>query len=378
MTDQPTNDLKPDLIIVDDSADNLRLLTQILSSRYKIRPFAKGTQALEAAFAQPPDLILLDVIMPGLDGFELAQHLRADPRTAELPIIFISALSDIQSKMEAFQAGGVDYITKPVHGLEVLVRVETHLTLRRLQQELQAANAQLAHQLSELQARNQELDAFAHTVAHDLKAPLGAILMAAELLKENTSLDDNVAGLDKIMTISEKMNRTLEGLMLLAGLRQTDVQPEFLDMAEMVQGVLSYLAPQVAENHARLDQPTAWPRILGHAPWVEEVWTNLVSNALKYGLPADQAQPPVIELGCDQPAELAPTHWRFWVRDFGPGLTPEQQARLFTPFEQLGRAHGHGLGLWIVKRIVTKLGGAVEIESTPGQGSRFFFTLPAG
>jgi signal transduction histidine kinase len=134
----------------------------------------------------------------------------------------------------------------------------------------------------------------------------------------------------------------------------------------------SRLANVIEERQARITMPHRWPDALGFAPWVEEVWVNYVSNALKYG-----GEPPLVSVG----GEIQPgaEHVRFWVRDNGPGLTQDQQDRLFTPFTRLGqiKVEGHGLGLSIVQRIVDKLGGEVGVDSAPGQGSTFWFTLPA-
>jgi signal transduction histidine kinase len=170
------------------------------------------------------------------------------------------------------------------------------------------------------------------------------------------------------------MTNIIEELLLLASVRKVeDVEIEALNMATIVSEVLERLADMIAEHQAEIITPEAWPAALGHGPWVEEVWVNYVSNALKYG-----GQPPRVELGGKAPGE-AHGQVRFWVRDNGAGLSAEDQARLFTPFTQIhqARAKGHGLGLSIVQRIAEKLGGQVGVESKVGQGSVFFFTLPS-
>ena len=168
------------------------------------------------------------------------------------------------------------------------------------------------------------------------------------------------------------MKNIIDELLLLASVRQQDDVPiQALDMAGIVGNVLERLAFEIEEAQAEVRTPDAWPTALGYGPWVQEVWANYISNAIKYG-----GVPPHIELGATVEAgDLV----RFWVRDDGPGIAPEAQARLFTPFTQLNqvRAKGHGLGLSIVQRIVEKLGGRVGVESGVGQGSTFYFTLPA-
>jgi signal transduction histidine kinase len=145
---------------------------------------------------------------------------------------------------------------------------------------------------------------------------------------------------------------------------------EPLDMTNIVTQVLQRLAHIIEEHEAEITLPKTWPVALGYGPWIEEVWANYISNAIKYG-----GQPPRIELGADS-QKSGPI--RFWIHDDGPGLTPEEQSRLFTPFTRLDqvRAKGYGLGLSIVQRIVSKLGGQVGVESKLGQGSTFSFTLP--
>jgi PAS domain S-box-containing protein len=227
----------------------------------------------------------------------------------------------------------------------------------------------------ELEAHVEELDAFAHTVAHDLKTPLSSLLGYSDLLANDTarvSKENERFALQAIARNSEKMATIINELLLLASVRKTEeVELESLDMGGVVDEVRERLSYLIDEHEAHLDLPDAWPVALGRAAWVEEIWANYVSNAIKYG-----GSPPRVELGVTQGEN---GHVRFWVQDNGPGLDEEQQAQLFTEFTRLHRvrAEGHGLGLSIVQRIVEKLGGEVGVESEPGAGSRFWFTLPA-
>ncbi|HZY42169.1 MAG TPA: hybrid sensor histidine kinase/response regulator, partial [Anaerolineae bacterium] len=338
---------------------------------YKVRPAPSGALALDAARAAPPDLILLDVSMPDLNGYEVCQRLKADARTRDVPVLFISALDDLDSKVKAFTAGGVDYITKPFQVEEVAARVATHLTLRNLQKQLQAINGSLA-------TRNAELDAFAHTVAHDLKNALNTIMGYAEML--DSDLNELPAetihfSTRAISRMSHKMNNIIEELMLLAGVRNQTVIAQPLDMAAIVAEAFQRIDYLVCDSHAEVSVPSNWPIALGYGPWIEEVWVNYVSNAIKYG--GASGQTPRVELGA---TPLADGFAQFWVRDNGRGLSPDDQARLFVQFERLdqARATGHGLGLSIVKRIVERLGGQVGVDSEVGVGSTFSFTLPMG
>jgi signal transduction histidine kinase len=363
------------ILIVDDSPANLRLLAHVLAERgYRPRPVLNGPAALVAAQAALPDLILLDIRMAEMDGYAVCARLKEDERTREVPVIFLSGLNETEAKLRAFRAGGVDFIAKPFQAEEVLVRVETHLALRNLQRQLQAANRELQHRLAELEERNEDLDAFAHTVAHDLKGPLNLTIGYAEILEEeyaDLSDDQRLASVRAIIRSGRKMNSIIEELLLLAGVHQKAVVVEPLDMADVVARAQARLADTIQDLGADIALPDTWPAALGYAPWVEEVWANYLSNALKYG-----GRPPRLELGAS--AQEGGTV-RFWIKDNGPGLTAEEQARLFTPFTRLnaGNTPGHGVGLSIVRRIVERLGGQVGVESAPDQGSVFTFTLPA-
>jgi len=364
-----------DILIVDDTPANLRLLSEMLSEHgHKVRLAPSGKLALMAAQAAPPNLILLDIKMPGLNGYEVCEQLKADPRTRDIPVIFLSALDQTEDKVEAFTSGGVDYITKPFQFEEVLARVKTHLDLYALQRRLTAANR-------ELEASNADLEAFAHTVAHDLQSPLAIILGFSELLQTSAAEmtpEQLARSLSNIASTARKMSGIVDALLLFARVRQADgIEREQLDMGTIVGEVLARLAPEIEAAHAEITAPETWPAVWGYAPWIEEVWVNYLSNALKYGGDVQNGSPPEIEIACEVEGE---TGCRFTVRDNGPGLSPEEQAKVFVPFTRFHqtRAQGHGLGLSIVERIVEKLGGQVGVDSAgAGQGCRFWFVLPS-
>ncbi|MCL4303077.1 MAG: PAS domain S-box protein [Anaerolineae bacterium] len=247
----------------------------------------------------------------------------------------------------------------------------THLDITERKQAEEALRAQN----EQLQARNKELDAFAHTVAHDLKNPLGVLTNIAEILLEDyphMPSDRLAEYLRSIAQSGRRANRIVEALLLLAGVRQQIVNLQPLDMSSIVAEALQRLSPMMTQYQAEVTTPTTWPTALGFAPWIEEVWVNYLSNGLKYG-----GSPPHLELGA---AIQENGMIRFWVKDNGTGLSPEAQAKLFMEFTQLepDRMEGHGLGLSIVRRIVEKLGGQIGVESEgkAGRGSTFSFTLP--
>ncbi len=365
MSKQQTDPKKGSILIVDDNVANLHLMSQMLGKYgYKVRPVNSGVPALTAIQANPPDLILLDIMMPEMSGYEVCKRLKANEQTRDIPVIFVSVLNTAEDKVEAFAAGGVDYVTKPFQAEEVVARVETHLTLRRLQKDLQQEIA--------------ELDAFAHTVAHDLKSPLTTIAgytgLLAEFIESPDSMPKETAQLTArgISQGVQQMNNIIDGLLLLAGVRHQKVEFQPLNTAAIVTQVQHRLGGLIQKYQAKITMPETWVTGLGYDPWVEEIWANYISNAIKYG-----GRPPHVQVGSTR---LDDGDVRFWVRDDGPGLSPEHQARLFIPFERMGRVRvkGYGLGLSIVVRIAERLGGQVGVESGLGQGSVFWFTLPGG
>ncbi len=258
-----------------------------------------------------------------------------------------------------------------------------------------ATEVTLRERTAELEALNEQLDAFAHTVAHDIKDPLGGVIALTSLLSEY--FEDLSPGaiqeyLDAISQNALRLVGIVDALLLLASVRQVEsVKTEQLDMAVIIANVQKRLAVLIDERRAVIVVPKAWPEIHSYGPWIEEVWANYVSNAIKYG-----GAPPRVELGfsmldtgysmldaesgAEHPVSSIPlpaSSIRFWVRDNGAGIPAAQQAQLFTKFTRLRDAEpGHGLGLSIARNIIEKLGGEVGVESEVGQGSTFWFTLP--
>jgi signal transduction histidine kinase len=238
-------------------------------------------------------------------------------------------------------------------------------------------NAQLNRRLvtanASLKESNKELDTFASSVSHDLKGPLANFIGFAHFLKDYHATmppDELDESLGYIVQSGYRMLEVVDEMLVLASIKQEDVEIEPIDMAAAVNEVQMRLAPQIELYQAELIVPSSWPGVLGKQTWVQQVLINLVSNAIKYG-----GQPPLVELGAEaQNGDKV----RFWVRDNGKGLTPEQQAKLFSPFERLEQksTDGHGLGLTIVRQILEKLGGEIGVESEVGVGSIFHFTLP--
>jgi PAS domain S-box-containing protein len=268
-----------------------------------------------------------------------------------------------------WESASISPIRSPEGEITHFVKVAEDIT------EQKRAEAELRNYAAELEARNEELDAFAHTVAHDLKNPLNLILGFAEFLEADPGADLDAQTrkyLAMIARSGRKMSNIVDELLLLAGVRKVDAPRSPVDMTDVVVEAQRRVQDMIEESKAVINLPDDWPVAMGYAPWIEEVWVNYLSNALKYG-----GHPPIVELGGEeQPDGMV----RFWVRDNGRGIAQRDPGQLFTPFRHLDqtRAQGHGLGLSIVRRIIEKLGGQVGAESggIPGEGSIFFFTLP--
>ncbi len=262
---------------------------------------------------------------------------------------------------------------------DITVRKRAERVIHQYARELETRNV-------DLETRNAELDAFAHTVAHDLKNPLSGIIGFGSLLEQRFSSlppEKALENIRRIVQISNKMFNIISELLLLSSVRKMEgMEFQPVDMQRVTTEALGRLEERIHEAQAEVLGVDNWPSVMGYAPWIEEVWVNYIGNALKYGGRPDTQTPPRVELGFSLLDSVTPEGSlpavRFWVRDNGYGLSAEAQGKLFVEFTRLEqtRAKGHGLGLSIVRRIVEKLGGAVGVESAEGQGSTFWFTLP--
>lgn len=282
----------------------------------------------------------------------------------------LKRLQTIHSVEIARKDGQIYRIKDQMRQREAALRQEAQQKIEAMQREIEQQIAQRDNVVS-------ELNAFAHTVAHDLKSPLSLLVGFAGLVLDSTVdqelSEEAQASVEMMAKSAHRMNNIIDELLLLAGVRdqeQVTIYP--LNMTNIIEEVEARLAYDISEKDAKIIKPDNWHKALGYGPWIEAVWANYISNAIKYG-----GEPPIIELGC---AMRDDGMIRFWVKDNGNGITPENQAKLFSEFMRLdqARARGHGLGLSIVKRIVNRLGGEVGVESKAisGHGSIFYFTLP--
>ncbi|MEO1253674.1 MAG: PAS domain S-box protein [Bacteroidota bacterium] len=620
------------ILIVDDIQDNIAFLEDIFNDNYVICTALSGDEAIRLAISSNPDLILLDVCMPIIDGYEVCRRLKQNEITREIPIIFLSAASEVANKITGFKAGGIDYLVRPFSTREIIARVQIHLDLVDAKKRLIVQNMQLQEEISlrqateeklrtkeykyrslfektndamfiisingtidelnlhaasllgasiaeitgrkftdfinneeitsaqnhfeRLQAGEQfpvyersfrtkdgktfiaevratliknddgvplyihsvvrditerkflqnalseseeryrqiientseavfrtdasgcftyvnptmtqrlnmtedmllgkhytylidtgwrkivsefftqqirqrlsetvltfplaqtgeqiwveqttnlifdgnkvvgflgitrditekkvleqeredliaDLDAYAHTVAHDLKSPLTAIKLSSHLLERYQNIDEDSQGskhLNSIRMNIDKMTDIIDELLLFASVRNKSELPvESLIMSQVISKATDRLEVQIKQSQAKLQLSDDLPPAFGYAPWIEEVWANFLSNAIKYG-----GNPPEIQIGA---YHLSSGYVRYWIKDNGIGISPDQQQLVFTAFTRLNQTtiEGHGIGLSIVQRIVQKLGGTVGLESQLGVGSTFYFTLP--
>lgn len=345
----------PSILIVDDTPANVLLLVRMLTERgYKARTALSGKLALQAARTEPPDLILLDISMPEMNGYEVCEQLKADAALKDIPVIFISALSETIDKVKAFRVGGVDYVTKPFQFEEVYARVQTHLQLRRLEK---------------------LRDDLTHMVVHDLRNPLTVICGFLDILEfhEAQKLSASTQTLVTVARRSAEDLLNMIGSILdvsKMGAGEMKLQREPCDLDALIRSVLATTKPLPDNRTATLATPEASLNVTADVGLIRRVLQNLLSNALKY-TPA----------GGDIRIVVTPSRGevRVAVTDAGPGIAPEYHQRIFEKFGQVEDRKnrlGTGLGLTFCKLAVEAHGGHIGVESEVGKGSTFWLALP--
>jgi signal transduction histidine kinase len=357
----------PSILVVDDTPANLQLLSGMLKDRgCKVRPVSSGQEALQAARRIPPDLILLDINMPEMNGYEVCQRLKADPELKDIPVLFISALNETADKVKAFGAGGVDYVIKPFQFAEVDARVQTHLELRRQKRALQESY----ERLKELERLR---DSLTHMIVHDMRSPLSAIVASLELLQtvmpaQPSDLASMLrAARSSAAMLTEMVAQLLDISRLEAG--QMPLHKTQCDLTKTAQGVIDSLAASTAGRHLRLSAPEPVPALCD-ADIVRRIISNFLGNALKF-------TPREGEISTSVTREK--TAVRVAVKDNGAGIPPQYHQKIFEKFGQVDgkeKKLGIGLGLTFCKLAVEAHGGRIGLESQVSQGSTFWFTLP--
>jgi signal transduction histidine kinase len=354
---------RPRVLVVDDNADLREYISSLLAPEYEVSTAADGLKGLASAQEMTPDIIVSDVMMPGLTGTDLVRQLRADPRTASIPIILISARAGQEAAVAGLDAGSDDYLVKPFAAPELLARVRTHVQLARKRREW----------ISQLEAANRELDAFTHSVAHDLRAPLRGINGMADVLFETKLPQLDAEGQKYLRFIQEagtRMAQLIEDLLTLARSTRGELTRQPLDLSGLVRDV---------ERQLRASNPSrqvdfvvadgvhvyADPRLLRAA------LENLLGNAWKFTSKQAAAR---IEFGASE-ERGGPA---YFIRDNGAGFDMTYADKLFGVFQRLHAAtdfEGTGIGLATVQRIIARHGGRIWAEGAVKKGATFFFTL---
>lgn len=357
------------IMIVDDTAQNLQFLEALLRNQgHRVYALPNGEMALKAAARERPEVILLDILMPGMDGYEVCLRLKADPELADIPVIFLSALSEPLDKVRAFQAGGVDYVTKPFQPEEVEARVRTHLELIRQRQELQA-------QLRKVRELERLKDSLVHMLVHDLRSPLSVVGLCLEMVKDVVPASD--AGLTELMAAAlrgtDQISKMISLLLDIGRMEEGRMPLQLVrgNLAEAARTVVAAVGLLARGRTIAVVAPDEVPVRFDH-DLVGRVFENLLGNALKFSPERSEVRL-VIEVGDGQA--------RVSIVDQGPGIPVEQQGSLFEKFGQVrsrtrNRRLGNGLGLAFCKLAVEAHEGRIGLISEPGQGSTFWFTLP--
>jgi two-component system, sensor histidine kinase and response regulator len=351
------------ILIVDDTPANLGVLVETLGAAgYQLMVAEDGEEALAQTERTLPDLILLDVMMPKIDGFETCRRLKVRPATRDVPVLFMTALNETVDKVKAFAAGGVDYITKPIEHEEALARVRTHLTLRRLQRELEG----------QLAAKERFMD----IARHDLRNPLCLILMSGELARRQPGTPEKVtAYLENIGESAAQIRRIIDTFLEIRPPSAAGTAAGRIDLGLLAGAVIRQ--HQHAAEQKRITLETALASTLPFArcdaALAYQALANLLSNALKFTSPEGTVTVRTL---------AAKRHVRVEVQDTGPGVPTAERPQLFrehvrlTPRPTAGE-ESNGLGLAIVRHLVESQSGTVGADFPATGGSVFWFELPA-
>jgi signal transduction histidine kinase len=390
------------LIVDDESSARDTLEAFLFREGYDLAFAASGPEALACLDELEPDIILLDVIMPGMDGIEACQRLKTDKRWRNIPIILVTVLDSKEDLARGLDAGADDFLSKPVNDLELRARVRSMLRIKKQYDKLigtiterKRVEEQLQRYAAQLEQSNEELKQFAYIVSHDLRAPLtnlkgfceeldyalGVIGSAMDTalphldekqrLAATTALQENVPeALDFIDSSVTRMDRLVNALLELSRLGFRELKFEPVDMGALVQATLQTLARQIEEGQVKVTVGRL-PEVMADRTSMEQIMSNLLNNAVLYLDPDRAGEIEII-------AECNDDEMTFRVRDNGRGIAEEDMDKVFAPFRRAGRQDvpGEGMGLPYVQALVRRHGGRIWCESQPGKGSTFYFTIP--
>lgn len=370
----------PKVLVVDDREANVIAMQRVLEALdCEIVEAFSGEEALSSILKNDFAAILMDVQMPGMDGFETAGLIRAHRESARIPIIFVTAISkEDRYIQEGYGVGAVDYLFKPIDPLALMSKVQVFIDLYNQKYDLQMAMDELKSTQDALLASNQRLSDFSHTVAHDLRNPLGAIMGFARVLQRSLPDDTEQRSFDclqRITTSSEKMNRMITGILDQAG-QQSVVSANFetVDLNAVISDVVDSLHFKLLETNGSVNFSDL-PIIDADATHMWQLFANLISNAIKY---QREGVPPVVDISVDGESDESVV--RLVVRDNGIGFTEGEAKVVFEKFSRLdGSAadvDGYGIGLSTVYKIVEEHGGVISAVGRKGEGADFVVELP--
>lgn len=363
-----TENGRPSVLVVDDEPKNVQLLTDLLESRnYTVWPATDGEQGLALARERLPDVVLLDVMMPRLNGFDVCRKLKGDVRTAVIPVLLVTSLDARQDRLAGIDAGANDFISKPIDSGDFLLRVRNAAATKRL-------HDQVATQLRQLQDLEAARDTLTHMIVHDLRSPLTGLQGYLDLL--GMAADGNAEVLDYVSEatlIARRLNELVSQVLDVSRLesRQMPLSLSETDLASLLPSAVASLGPAPSGIQVTYDLPNAPVTLQCDPDLITRVVVNLVGNAFKF-----TPKGGVVRVGLTAEADRV----RFTVADDGPGIPAEFRGVIFEKFGQapLGRASGtrsSGIGLTFCKLAVEAHGGKIGLESADGGGARFWVEL---
>lgn len=372
------------ILIVDDTQQNVQVLSQILRDvGYKVLAAFNGKDALNLLTKRIPDLILLDVMMPGMSGFDVAERIKSDDIMAKIPIIFLSALDEAEAKVKAFESGGVDYITKPFQHKEVLARINLHLRLKSLEKEREKYILELQQKQEHLEKLNKEKDDILGIISHDMRNPLGGIIGISNFLLTDESITDPDETKELLRLIEQSAERLLalvNDLLDVAVIESNtfSLNKSKINISDLISDVVRLHEPAAKSKHVHLNHkdPSSDIFVELDVSKISQVIGNLISNAIKF-----TESKGTITVSSELNSKDGANQLIICVSDNGIGIPEEMIPVLFKKLGGHQRSgtngeKGTGLGMPIVKRYIEVHGGQIEVESKVGEGTTFKISLP--